>query len=140
MSSEVEGSLVKKHFISKLTNNYNLNTKTINFEIDSLRFGKLNNYDSMSLRVSPHVYGVGLLEAIEESDILKSDKNDLDKDGISGMARMIRNKLVKNALKIRNKSVYSEPYCTEGVAFMHDMVFQTQWETHSEIEKTKGLL
>ena len=60
-----------KRFISKLSNNYQLNTKTINFEIDSLAFGKLNNNDSLSLRISPHVYGVGLLEAIEESDILK---------------------------------------------------------------------
>ena len=71
MRSEVEGSLIKKHFISKLTDNYKLNTKTINFQIDSLTFGELNNYDTLSLRVSPHVYGVGLLEAIEESDILK---------------------------------------------------------------------
>ena len=35
------------------------------------------------MRISPQVIGVGLLEAIEESDILaKQDINDEDNDGI----------------------------------------------------------
>ena len=123
MRSEVEGSLIKKHFISKITDNKKLNTKTINFQIDSLTFGELNNYDTLSLRVSPHVYGVGLLEAIEESDILKkSDKNDLDKDGISGMARMIRDQAGEERVG-RFGIRASTPNLTvqSGVAFMHDM-------------------
>ena len=77
----------------------------------------------MSLRVSPHVYGVGLLEAIEESDIFKkSDKNDLDKDGISGMARMIRNQAGEERVG-RFGIRASAPNLTvqSGVAFMHDM-------------------
>ena len=39
----------------------------------------------ISPRVAPPVFGLGLLEAIDESDILsRVDENDADHDGISG--------------------------------------------------------
>lgn len=45
-----------------------------------------------SPRLAPPVYGLGLLEAISEQDILmKQDINDLDNDGISGKANYVWN-------------------------------------------------
>jgi CxxC motif-containing protein (DUF1111 family) len=44
----------------------------------------------MSPRIAPAVIGLGLLEAIKESDILGlADPNDVDKDGISGKANRV---------------------------------------------------
>ena len=94
MSSEVNGSIIKNKFITKLHKNYELASRSINFNIDSLAFGEIKKNKSLSLRISPQGYGVGLVEAIEVSDILmKADINDLDNDGISGIARMVKNEL-----------------------------------------------
>ncbi len=123
MSSEVNGTIIKDKFINKLHKNYELASRSINFNIDSLAFGELKKNNSLSLRISPQVYGVGLLEAIEESDILmKADKNDLDNDGISGIARMVKNELGKYVVG-RFGVRASTPNLTvqSGVAFMHDM-------------------
>ena len=60
---------------------------------------------------------------IEESDILmKADINDLDNDGISGIARMVKNELGQNVVG-RFGVRASTPNLTvqSGVAFMHDM-------------------
>ena len=123
MSSEVNGTIIKDKFITKLHKNYELASRSINFNIDSLAFGELKKNNSLSLRISPQVYGVGLLEAIEESDILmKADKNDLDNDGISGIARMVKNELGKYVVG-RFGVRASTPNLTvqSGAAFMHDM-------------------
>lgn len=46
----------------------------------------------ISPRVAPAVFGLGLLEAIPEADILaKEDENDVDNDGISGKANRVWN-------------------------------------------------
>ena len=123
MSSEVNGSIIKNKFITKLHKNYELASRSINFNIDSLAFGEIKKNNSLSLRISPQVYGVGLLEAIEESDILmKADINDLDNDGISGIARMVKNELGQSVVG-RFGVRASTPNLTvqSGVAFMHDM-------------------
>ena len=51
----------------------------------------INTYRSMNInilsspRIAPPIFGLGLLEAISEADILKNaDVNDTDKDGVSG--------------------------------------------------------
>lgn len=44
----------------------------------------------LSVRVAPPVFGLGLLEAIDESSILQhTDENDADNDGISGKANYV---------------------------------------------------
>lgn len=54
-------------------------------EFSKLAYGDLHKDTMFSLRVAPQMIGLGLLEAIKESDILKnSDPDDLNKDGISG--------------------------------------------------------
>ena len=89
LESEITGKLVKQKYKGKLLENVNL--EEVDFAISSLNYGKFENKNSLSLRVSPHVYGVGLLEAIEESDILrKQDITDNDNDGISGIARLLK--------------------------------------------------
>lgn len=123
MSSEVSGTIIKHKLITKLSNNYKLHSRSINFDINSLAFGELEKSNSLSLRISPQVYGVGLLEAIEESDILmKADINDSDNDGISGIARMVKNEAGKDVVG-RFGIRASTPNLTvqSGVAFMHDM-------------------
>lgn len=50
----------------------------------------------LSPRLAPPVYGLGLLEAITEEDLLlKQDINDADNDGISGKANYVWNQVTK---------------------------------------------
>ncbi len=123
MPAEVEGKIIKKNLLKNIKNKYQLNYNDINFKVNNLNFGKFDKNNSLSLRVSPHVYGVGLLEAIEETDILKkSDEFDSNKDGISGIARIVKDENGQDSIgrfgiraSTPNLSVQS------GVAFMHDM-------------------
>lgn len=60
------------------------------YYIDLLHYGPLHPDTQMSPRVAPPMIGLGLLEAIKESDILAhEDPNDLDHDGISGRANRV---------------------------------------------------
>ena len=123
MSAEVQGNIIKEEYITNLNNNYNLHSKKVDFDIQSLNFGDIKTKNSMSLRISPQVYGVGLIDSIEESDILvKSDENDLDGDGISGIARIVKDEQGKDRVG-RFGIRASTPNLTvqSGVAFMHDM-------------------
>jgi len=62
---------------------YELRRPEIN--VVDLAYGPLGENTLTSLRVAPAVFGVGLLEAIDESTILAlADPNDADGDGISG--------------------------------------------------------
>ncbi len=123
MTTEVEGKVVKKKLNTKISENFQFSYNNIDFNIKNLNFGKFDSNNSLSLRVSPHVYGVGLLEAIEETDILKKDDEfDSNKDGISGIARIVKDENGKDKVgrfgvraSTPNLSVQS------GVAFMHDM-------------------
>lgn len=57
------------------------------FELSSFASGPLHPDTKVSPRMAPPVFGLGLVEAIKEKDILANeDPNDLDKDGISGRA------------------------------------------------------
>lgn len=62
---------------------YSLRSPTYVF--DELAFGPLPDDTLLSGRVAPAVYGLGLLEAIPEADLLAlADADDADGDGISG--------------------------------------------------------
>mgnify|MGYP001310374007 CR=1 FL=1 len=55
------------------------------YELAELAAGPAHTEIGMSPRVAPAVFGLGLLEAIEEKDLLsRADPQDLDGDGISG--------------------------------------------------------
>tara|TARA_R110002049_G_scaffold2743_4_gene21116 strand:- start:55885 stop:57276 length:1392 start_codon:yes stop_codon:yes gene_type:complete len=55
------------------------------YQINELGYGPLHPQARFSLRLAPQITGLGLLEAIDEQDILKhADPEDKDDDGISG--------------------------------------------------------
>lgn len=61
------------------------------FHFSDLNFGSLDN-TRISPRVAPQMIGLGLLEAIDQKDILAlEDPKDSDADGISGRANWILN-------------------------------------------------
>ncbi|HEX8059535.1 MAG TPA: di-heme oxidoredictase family protein [Cyclobacteriaceae bacterium] len=53
----------------------------------------------ISPRVAPPVFGLGLLEAVDDADILaNADENDLDRNGISGKPNRVWDELKKKAV------------------------------------------
>ncbi len=63
------------------------------YSIKDLGYGPLADDIMMSPRIAPPMIGLGLLEVIAETDILKkSDPEDLDGDGISGRPNIVWNK------------------------------------------------
>ena len=68
---------------------YELIKPTISFT--NLNYGTMPSEILTSIRVTPSIIGLGLLEAITEKSILKYvDENDKDKDGISGRANYVK--------------------------------------------------
>ncbi|POB13437.1 MULTISPECIES: di-heme oxidoredictase family protein [Pseudomonadati] len=64
--------------------------KKPNYIFRKLAYGKLGNNTIVSPRVAPQMIGLGLLENINEEDILAgADPEDLDNDGISGRANYV---------------------------------------------------
>jgi CxxC motif-containing protein (DUF1111 family) len=60
------------------------------YRIESLGYGPLHPAVQLSPRVAPQMIGLGLLEAIDESDILQqADPDDTDGDGISGRTNRV---------------------------------------------------
>ena len=60
------------------------------YSFSDLAFGPMHPEIMVSPRIAPSVFGMGLLEAIPEADILaRSDPDDSDADGISGRANMV---------------------------------------------------
>jgi len=60
------------------------------YSVTDLKYGPLHPQTMMSARVAPQMIGLGLLEAVTESDILKlADPDDRDGDGISGRPNQV---------------------------------------------------
>ena len=60
-------------------------------QIKELAYGPLDPATRISLRVPPAVFGLGLLEAVPEEQILERfDEHDADGDGVSGRAQRVR--------------------------------------------------
>lgn len=60
------------------------------YSLKQLNYGEPHPNLQLSPRVAPPMIGVGLLEAIDEADILNNaDPNDENRDGISGKANMV---------------------------------------------------
>jgi CxxC motif-containing protein (DUF1111 family) len=67
---------------------YELSVPT--YEIRELAFGDLAEGTLISPRVAPQMIGLGLLQAIDESDLMAhADPEDADHDGISGRANRV---------------------------------------------------
>ena len=123
LSSEVSGIILKTDYKKVFLNNYNYKLKKVSLNINQLNYGNLNKKSSLSLRVSPQVYGAGLLEAIEESDLLKKhDPDDSDSDGVTGIARQVLDeKGIKKVGRFGIRASTPNLFVQSGVAFMHDM-------------------
>ncbi len=60
------------------------------WQIADLGYGPMHPETMISPRIAPPMIGLGLLEAIDEADILsREDPNDIDGDGISGVASRV---------------------------------------------------
>ena len=78
----------------------------------------------ISLRMSPHLIGLGLLEAIPSSAIFAlSDANDADRDGISGRINFVKNNVTGTYSVGRFGFKGSQPSVLQqtAAAFYHDM-------------------
>ncbi|WEX08184.1 di-heme oxidoredictase family protein [Chelativorans sp. AA-79] len=95
--------------------------------IENLGYGPLQPDAMLSARVAPQMIGLGLLEAVDEGDVLaREDPDDADGDGISGRARWVRDEAGEwklgrfgwkgNAASIKQQS---------ADAFSHDMGLST---------------
>lgn len=61
------------------------------YSAKDLAYGPLDPATTISARVAPAMIGLGLIQAIPEADILAhADPDDLDHDGISGKAAIVR--------------------------------------------------
>jgi len=66
------------------------------YKIKDLSYGAFVDDINFSARIAPQAFGVGLLGAIPQENLLKLvDENDSDNDGISGRASMVSNALDK---------------------------------------------
>ena len=64
------------------------------YTIKNLGYGSLQDNYLFSPRIAPPVFGLGLIDAIVETDILNlADPKDLDGDGISGKANIVWDEL-----------------------------------------------
>lgn len=123
LEAEVFGNIIKQKINKKILeyNDYQFNK--IKFKVSKYSYGHFSNDNTLSMRISPQVYGTGLLEAIVESDILeKHDPNDLNKDGISGIGRMVldengERKVGRFGLRASTPNLFVQ----SGVAFTNDM-------------------
>ena len=76
---------------------YTLTAPTYVFE--ELAYGELSPTTKFSPRVASSVFGVGLLEAIPEAQIMeRSDPEDADKNGISGRANRVWDHVAKRVV------------------------------------------
>ncbi|CAM1343451.1 di-heme oxidoreductase family protein [Tenacibaculum amylolyticum] len=89
----------------------------------------------ISARIAPPVFGLGLLEAIPENDILAiADENDIDNDGISGKANYVINpetgarelgrfgwKANTSNLRIQSAAAYHEDMGITNEIFTNDI-------------------
>lgn len=84
------------------------------YEAENLAYGPLHAKTSISPRVTPQMIGLGLLEAIHESDLRTiADEDDKDGDGISGKLSIVRDKAGKKSIgrfgwKATNASIRSQ--------------------------------
>ncbi|RWX76758.1 c-type cytochrome [Neorhizobium lilium] len=98
------------------------------YSVSDLGYGPLEGDVTISPRVSPPMIGMGLIQAIHDSDILaKADPDDKDGDGISGKPALVRDhktgelKIGRFGFKAQNASVRDQ----SSLAFAGDMGIST---------------
>lgn len=82
---EGEVKIIYKELRNKFEDGEEYSLLKPQLEFSKLAYGELHKDAMFSVRVAPQMIGLGLLEAIKESDILKkNDPEDSNRDGISG--------------------------------------------------------
>ncbi|MEN0000878.1 MAG: di-heme oxidoredictase family protein [Pseudomonadota bacterium] len=68
-----------------------VNLRKPTYAVSDLGFGPMHPDTTLSPRIAPQMIGLGLIEAIHPADIIaNADPDDLDGDGISGKAALVR--------------------------------------------------
>jgi len=89
---EPEGQMVIRYddLPVKLADGEVVRLRRPRYSVAELNYGSMSPDIRLSPRVTPQMIGVGLLEAIDETDILAvADPDDADKDGISGKPNLV---------------------------------------------------
>lgn len=90
--SEGEASIIYKEIKENFPDGEAYSLIKPQIEFTKLAYGEFHKETMTSLRVAPQMIGLGLLEAIKESDILKKvDAKDKNHDGVSGRANYVWN-------------------------------------------------
>lgn len=90
--AEGEVSIIYKEIKGKFPDGEEYSLLKPQLEFTKLAYGEFHKDIMFSVRVAPQMIGLGLLEAIKESDIYKnSDPDDANKDGISGRPNYVWN-------------------------------------------------
>lgn len=89
LTKPVQGEAQVRVFYEEITGHYDdgetYTLRKPRYELGNLAYGPLDKGTYLSARYAPAIYGMGLLDAISGSDLLKlEDINDRDGDGISG--------------------------------------------------------
>jgi CxxC motif-containing protein (DUF1111 family) len=99
---------------------YELRKPDLKFEVPGYRQDQL----AQSIRITPPVIGMGLLEAVSDTDIeAMADPSDADGDGISGRVSRVPNRLTKTTAIGRFGFKASQPTLRQqsAAAFFNDM-------------------
>ncbi|MBW6423437.1 c-type cytochrome [Rhizobium sp. XQZ8] len=111
------------------------------YSVTDLGYGPIEGDVTLSPRIAPPMIGMGLIQAIHESDILaKADPDDKDGDGISGKPSMVRDhksgelKLGRFGFKAQNASIRDQT----SSAFAGDMGISTPDDPFDHGDCTKA--
>lgn len=97
-------------------------------ELKNLGYGTIQERFALSTRIAPHLAGLGLLEAIPQSEIMAlEDEFDQNQDGISGKIRIVENKKTKQQTIGRFGWKNEQPTILQqsAIAFSGDMGLTT---------------
>ncbi|MCK5896561.1 MAG: thiol oxidoreductase [Cocleimonas sp.] len=90
LSAEGQINIDYKERVIELVGGEKITLRVPRYSIIDKGYGKLHTELMMSPRVAPSLIGMGLLSAISEQDIqLRSDPDDVNKDGISGRVNQV---------------------------------------------------
>ncbi len=90
VSAESEMSISYQEIPIELADGEIISLRMPSYAVSELSYGPLHHDAMLSPRVAPPVIGMGLLEAIDEDDILAlEDSDDQNEDGISGRANIV---------------------------------------------------
>ncbi|WP_298753697.1 di-heme oxidoredictase family protein [uncultured Arcobacter sp.] len=66
------------------------------YTLTNLNYGSLHKTTNITYRLAPTLYGMGLIDEIDENSILENvDENDSNNDGISGKANFVYSKITQ---------------------------------------------